>query len=552
MSPEKKELPWRYVIGGSTITGVAIDLGISIGVAHGGMGGILGNIMWAVGLIIGGIGMLLLLLFALFFSWHLSFKKLTVGFTIFIILTSILGNMGVPPNVNVINVKASLEESGGALSVKVFLEGKPNEFVIRLVKSNEYTDWYEQKSVTLEDLVDGSETVWFPLTTVESISEVEVFYQSTGSPIQSAHFVLTSEQIRMIRIEASSGNETNTGMTWPTSGHDWRRSGKSPFVGPQKPRLLWKFEHSPATPFVGPDGTIYFAGYNLYAVNPDGTTKWVFKRRPHELAIAADGTIYFASEGNGNGNWCVFAVNANGKLRWVSPINGETSRSAPAIGPDGTIYAATTFNNIGTSHLYSLASEGTLKWDFPVTGRIEWSPAMGPDGTILLSSYVSSSPGNLYALSPDGKLKWTYPLTGSVAISPDGTIFVIAPTALSALSLDGKLKWQNLDIQGGSTMAVDDDGSAYVGTTNGKVIAVSKDGQIKWTFATKGSHVVQPVVDYDGNLYVGADGDNNLYALDSHGNLKWTFDLGSPMQSKIAIDSNDTIYTDKGPALGSE
>ncbi len=99
---------------------------------------------------------------------------------------------------------------------------------------------------------------------------------------------------------------------------------------------------------------------------------------------------------------------------------GRVVESSPAIGPDGTIYVSSYDHKI-----YALNSDGTERWEFETGAAIVSSPALAADHTI----YVGSDDGTLYALrTRDGKPRWSF-VTGnhvcsSPAIGPDGTIYV--------------------------------------------------------------------------------------------------------------------------------
>ena len=66
---------------------------------------------------------------------------------------------------------------------------------------------------------------------------------------------------------------------------------------------------------------------------------------------------------------------------------------------------------------------GKLNWKFETQGRVVTSPAVGPDGTI----YVSSNDGYLNAVKPNRDLEWKYEIgskTSSPAIDRNGTVYV--------------------------------------------------------------------------------------------------------------------------------
>jgi len=205
----------------------------------------------------------------------------------------------------------------------------------------------------------------------------------------------------------------------------WQRG---PFPGP-----VW--QAFGGTPAVGADGTVY--AWNgalptqLYAYNPDGSLKWTapISGQSNEIgapAIGPDGTIYVADRGGP-----LNAVSPTGQLKWTFRgcpsvgVLGSTNAiilDAPAVGPDGTVYFYC--NGMGGQGVYAVNADGTLKWRFPTGSWSQSSPAIGADGTI----YVGDQSARLYALNPDGSLKWQYDagvvVESSPAIGADGTIYV--------------------------------------------------------------------------------------------------------------------------------
>lgn len=159
--------------------------------------------------------------------------------------------------------------------------------------------------------------------------------------------------------------------------------------------------------------------------------------------------------------------------------------------------------------------------------------------------------GILPAMSQDtnaANLLWRLELPGkqaqsSPAIAPDGTIYLGTFHGwLLAVTPTGKIKWQfktKLEIH--SSPAVGADGTIYVGSRDRNIYAISPDGNLKWKFATGAWVDSSPAIAEDGTIYCGSH-DRNLYALTPEGKLKWRFDAGGIVFSSPAIAADGTIY----------
>ena len=248
-----------------------------------------------------------------------------------------------------------------------------------------------------------------------------------------------------------------------------------------------------------------------------------------------------------------------GKLKWVYDMVDQNSTSpvclndSPAIGADGTIYVGC------DEFLYAVNADGTLKWKFALGELIQISsPAIGSDGTI----YIGSRDGNLYALTDNGTnatQKWAFATGGGVfsspAISADGTIyFGSADHNLYAVNPDGTQKWKfgnRLNSKGFSSgissPAIGANGIIYFGS-NKNLYAIADGGQgtvtKKWVFATAGPMYGSPTIGADGTIYVGSS-DGNLYAVTDNGRRfkkKWRFSTGGGVDSSPSIGADGTIY----------
>ena len=355
---------------------------------------------------------------------------------------------------------------------------------------------------------------------------------------------------------------------WPMYRHDIKHSSRSPYQGPQSPKLDWAFrtgDEIQNQAAIGPDGTIYFGSMdnNLYALNPDGSLKWSFPTDDNvncTPAIASDGTIYW-------GNWekYFYATNPDGSLKWKLDVGGPTGPSSPAIGQDGTIYIGVSY--VGTyndGYLYAINPDGSIKWTLKL-GSADCafsSPAIGPDGTIYIVSidiiYLWFSPENmdyyLHAVDSNGHQKWEYYLgrgdvewdaPPSPVVGADGSIYVGSRVGwLYALTPEGSLKWKfSVGDDYISSPLIGSDGTLYVGTSNNTIYALDpNNGSIKWSLSpeTRG-WISCEVIGSDGIFYATCE-DGYLYAIDSNTHsIKWYFSVDSVLDDVI-IGSNNTLY----------
>lgn len=328
---------------------------------------------------------------------------------------------------------------------------------------------------------------------------------------------------------------------WPTFGHDFQRTGRSPYNGPESPEMLWSngISNWAPPPIVGTDGTIYLStlGGKVQAFNPDGALKWQGQFGTyikHSPTIVND-TLYLGAFDSKSGQGYLYALNAwDGSVKWTR--EGFYHYATPAIAPDGTIYAS--FGEYG-NYLQALNPDGTVKWTSPQLASPGFPLgfiALSPDGSIFVTTAMES-PGKLYALSPDGTLKWSCTLEdwlNPLAIGADSTIYVATSASghrLYAFNPDGTVKW-NYDFGEPLTQPVIGlGGEVYLATKSGKVVAVNPDGTLKWSYqADTPANFVSTVydaiglaIDAKGVVYAGIYG--NLYAFNPDGSLIWTYQI---------------------------
>jgi outer membrane protein assembly factor BamB len=91
-----------------------------------------------------------------------------------------------------------------------------------------------------------------------------------------------------------------------------------------------------------------------------------------------------------------------------------------------------------------------------------------------------------------------------------------------------------------SSPAVGADGTIYIGSQVRKLWAVNSQGELLWSFAAGAEIRSSPAVADDGTIYFGCR-DRHLYALAPDGSVKWRFATGWWVDSSPAIAADGTV-----------
>jgi len=343
----------------------------------------------------------------------------------------------------------------------------------------------------------------------------------------------------------------------PTGKLKWKFNAGEPVYVPE-----WEVSKGiPSAPTIDKNGTIYFVAPPTYmfALNPDGTEKWRYPvyTSSHIGAspvVVSDGTIYVGSEsyphvqpgGPKAGDQDdsaqefgarVYALNADGTLKWRYDSIGSCLANPIAVADDGTLYVSGSDLSPEPPNtdnaLYAFNPDGTLKWKYK-TARIEAPPAIASDGTI----YVGTKDGRLIAFDPAGKPKWTYQtgkgISAIVAIGKDGKIYFGSWDGnFYALTPEGKEIWR-FDTKIGrdpkifespymetiaTSAIISADGTIYFGDAIDTFYALDLNGKEKWRYTTQGGGFVSsPAIGPDGTVYIGS-WDKKVYAFGGKENL---------------------------------
>jgi outer membrane protein assembly factor BamB len=251
-------------------------------------------------------------------------------------------------------------------------------------------------------------------------------------------------------------------------------------------------------------------------------------------AIAFDGTIYYGAGDR------IYALNPGGGIVWDYDLGDTFVFGSPSVGDDGSIYFG-----VYDRRLVALTPAGTLRWEFATLGRIQATPVVGSDGTV----YVGCSEGRFYAVSASGEGLWHWvesgSISGSAVMGAGGIVYTQGSgSALRGLAADGQSVW-SYPVDGGifSTPAVGADGTFYFGAANvAQFHAVDSSGTRLWMAeVSSGASMASPVIGLDGTVYCGGT-DGRLFALDRAGQFKWSVPLGGEISGTPALAADGSVY----------
>lgn len=195
-----------------------------------------------------------------------------------------------------------------------------------------------------------------------------------------------------------------------------------------------------------------------------------------------------------------------GNQAWRAEAN--TGESAPAHDATGLVWVGTVDGEV-----LALGPGGAVQYMFRAGGAIRSSPAVDSRGRAI----VGSEDGKLYGLA-----------RGDGTLLEDGG----KPAAEVAFALElGPIV---------SSPVIGGDGTIYVGTTAGELVAATEDGP-KWSARTNDTRGSSPAIGQDGTIYVGST-DHHLHAVRPDGSARWSLDLGAEVHGSPAVGGDGTIY----------
>ena len=239
----------------------------------------------------------------------------------------------------------------------------------------------------------------------------------------------------------------------------------------------------------------------------------------------------------------------------ITPVEQPSIPIISSLGPMDSPWPMKCHDTHHTSQSpYSTVNTYVEKWRFYFTGWVEDTPVIASNGVIYCKGAYNVLDRYIYAIYPNGTEKWKFKTGGlilgsSPAIAEDGTIYVGAwDSILYAINSDGTLKWK-FNTNGGniaSSPTIGEDGTIYFGDLgdfgyNSKIWAVNPNGTEKWHYTIDDRIYSDPCIGNDGTIYIGSD-DTYLYAMNPDGTLKWRYKTGDYIKGPASIADDGTVY----------
>ncbi len=276
--------------------------------------------------------------------------------------------------------------------------------------------------------------------------------------------------------------------------------------------------------------------------------------------VGANGDIYVVARDLKNSGTArksfLFAISSDGSLHWAYAfgIDANLNYVTPAVDANGYIYIGHTTNSPYAVTVLN-PSDGSLVKQISVPVGITSGLSVSKNGEV----YFCSSSAGLYSYDIESaSQKFNYnPYSGvncNIALDSDGTIYTVGKTsaggAVCATNPDGSEKWKfelPSPVNYGGVIIGEDGtiyatgGSVIADQETGGIVALDKDGNLKWHFATA-ENVTNcvPMVDNRGYIHFVTD-DAVYYIVKPDGTAYASLKIGEKSNSSPVMNADGNV-----------
>ena len=190
--------------------------------------------------------------------------------------------------------------------------------------------------------------------------------------------------------------------------------------------------------------------------------------------------------------------------------------STPAVDRNGVVWVGTAAGDVVA------LVDGAIAAVLHTGAEVQSSPAIDANGRTV----VAGGDGVLYGV--------TMPAITDAGTDAGDAGDAGPPSAAIAFALTlGPMR---------SSPAIGPDGTVYVGTVDGHLVAVRGDGSAtRWSVATNDTLGASPAIAQDGTIWIGST-DHALYAVSPDGTTKARIDLGAEIHGSPAVGGDGAVY----------
>jgi outer membrane protein assembly factor BamB len=222
-----------------------------------------------------------------------------------------------------------------------------------------------------------------------------------------------------------------------------------------------------------------------------------------------------------------------GGVRWSAPL--PAGESSPVVAGDRRIWIGTADGDVVV-----VSANGVVQGALRTGGPVRSSPARSASGLAI----VGSTDGTLYGVV-GGEEIFDAGSGGGGDAGLDGGDEAGAEAGADAGVPSAFLPMRAIFAHPlapiASSPVIGGDGTIYVATSDGKLVALSADGaSVKWTATTNDTQGASPALAADGTVVIGSS-DGHLYAFNPDGSPRWSLQVGGALGSPV-IGGGDTVY----------
>ena len=338
---------------------------------------------------------------------------------------------------------------------------------------------------------------------------------------------------------------------WDNDGFDTKNTGKTNYTGNSNGAAIWNYVVSGSqingSMAIDNAGNIYVAcNDGIYSFTSNGTLRWKFAGLfGYEISsgIAISRDIIIAPKSGD----AIYFINSTTGKKYNSNIWKGSSIFSPVVDENANVYISGEYQHDSQSYNlviipYNMWKSGGTPTMIALGSQPVSAPTLIGNGLVAVNTKDGLKIINVTSKTVIGSFGGIG-VVGRPVIDSNDNIYVFDKDGkVNALTINNKL-WTTKIAINGSVLALDDEnGVLYTVGSDGNVykIDIFNKGEtsVFYNFGDKASSIM---IDNNGTVYIGSD-NGKVSAIDSNAKLLWTFAADSSAVGSIVMDKKGTIY----------